>query len=92
MQNLIDNHERFKTIQDISLGADFEMEKPYKVPIKLRDWCDNLACHRNRSQDNNQKLTIIIDSHIKFERIHLFCDRNVYIERSLIFYSALEHI
>ncbi|GMB93747.1 Fic family protein [Helicobacter bizzozeronii] len=91
MQNLIDNHGRFKTIQNVVLGADFETEKPYKIPMTLKDWCDNLAYQLEHSQDNNQKLAIIMDAHIKFERIHPFSDGNGRTGRSLIFYSVLEH-
>ncbi|MFC3847878.1 Fic family protein [Helicobacter baculiformis] len=91
MQNLIDNHGRFKTIQNVVLGADFETEKPYKIPTTLKDWCDNLAYQLKHTQDNNQKLTIIMDAHIKFERIHPFSDGNGRTGRSLIFYSVLEH-
>ncbi|WP_104759402.1 Fic family protein [Helicobacter bizzozeronii] len=91
MQHLIDNHGGFKTIQNVVLGADFETEKPYKVPTTLKDWCDNLAYQLEHSQDNNQKLAIIMDSHIKFEHIHPFSDGNGRTGRSLIFYSVLEH-
>lgn len=91
MQHLIDNHGKFKTIQNVVLGADFETEKPYKVPTMLKDWCDNLAYQLEHTQDNNQKLAIIMDAHIKFERIHPFSDGNGRTGRSLIFYSVLEH-
>ncbi|CRF40936.1 MULTISPECIES: Fic family protein [Helicobacter] len=91
MQHLIDNHGKFKTIQNVVLGADFETEKPYKIPMTLKDWCDNLAYQLNLSQSDDHKLAIIMDAHIKFERIHPFSDGNGRTGRSLIFYSVLEH-
>ncbi|BCD48855.1 Fic family protein [Helicobacter suis] len=91
MQHLIDNHGKFKTIQNVVLGADFETEKPYKVPTTLKDWCDNLTYQLDRAQSDDQKLAIIMDAHIKFERIHPFNDGNGRTGRSLIFYSVLEH-
>ncbi|CRF45890.1 Fic family protein [Helicobacter heilmannii] len=91
MQHLIDNHGKFKTIQNVVLGADFETERPYKIPMTLKDWCDNLAYQLNLSQSDDHKLAIIMDAHIKFERIHPFSDGNGRTGRSLIFYSVLEH-
>ncbi len=73
------------------LGADFETEKPYKVPTTLKDWCDNLTYQLDRAQSDDQKPAIIMDAHIKFERIHPFNDGNGRTGRSLIFYSVLEH-
>ncbi|WP_163535151.1 Fic family protein [Helicobacter suis] len=90
MQHL-DNHGKFKIVQSVVLGADFETEKPYRVPTTLKDWCDNLAYQLDRAQSDDQKLAIIMDAHIKFERIHPFSDGNGRTGRSLIFYSVLEH-
>ena len=42
MKNLIENNGKFKESQNIISGANFETANPYKVPVLLREWCDNL--------------------------------------------------
>ncbi|WP_104747896.1 Fic family protein [Helicobacter cetorum] len=90
MKHLIENCGKFKTIANVVLGANFEPTAPFKVPMALKDWCDNLYYQLNNAKDDTQKLEIIMDSHIKFEHIHPFSDGNGRTGRMLIFYSVLE--
>ncbi|AFI06503.1 Fic family protein [Helicobacter cetorum] len=90
MSNLIENCGKFKTIPNVVLGANFEPTAPFKVPMVLKDWCDNLYYQLSSAKNDTQKLEIIMDSHIKFEHIHPFSDGNGRTGRMLIFYSVLE--
>lgn len=89
MANLIYNCGQFKTTQNMIVGATFETELPYKIPYILKDWCDNLN-FRLTNAKNEEKLKIILEQHIKFERIHPFSDGNGRVGRFLILYSALQ--
>lgn len=87
MANLIYN--QFKTTQNMIIGATFDTELPYKIPYILKDWCDNLNLALTNAK-NEEKLKIILEQHIKFEKAHPFSDGNGRVGRFLILYSTLQ--
>ncbi len=90
MDNLIYNKGEFKKTQNMIVGATFDTTEPYQVPYVLKDWIDNLEYCLANSSNDNEKLSHILDHHIKFEKIHPFSDGNGRVGRALIFYSCLE--
>ena len=90
MENLHDLNEKFKTTQNLILGAEFEPTKPYLVPFEIEDWCNNLSYRLENAKTNEEKVEIIMDQHIKFEKIHPFIDGNGRTGRLLIIHSCLK--
>ena len=90
MENLHDLNGKFKTTQNLILGAEFEPTKPYLVPFEIEDWCNNLSYRLDNAKTNEEKVEIIMDQHIKFEKIHPFNDGNGRIGRLLIIHSCLK--
>ena len=90
MENLHDLNGIFKTTQNLILGAEFEPTKPYLVPFEIEDWCDNLSYRLENAKTNEEKVEIIMDQHIKFEKIHPFNDGNGRTGRLLIIHSCLK--
>lgn len=90
MENLHDLNGKFKTTQNLILGAEFEPTKPYLVPFEIEDWCNNLSYRLENAKTNEEKVEIIMDQHIKFEKIHPFNDGNGRTGRLLIIHSCLK--
>jgi len=90
MENLHDLNGKFKTTQNLTLGAEFEPTKPYLVPFEIEDWCNNLSYRLDNAKTNKEKVEIIMDQHIKFEKIHPFNDGNGRTGRLLIIHSCLK--
>ena len=90
MENLHDLNGKFKTTQNLILGAEFEPIKPYLVPFEIEDWCDNLSYRLENAKTNEEKVEIIMNQHIKFEKIHPFNDGNGRTGRLLIIHSCLK--
>lgn len=90
MDNLIDNAGSFKSIPNLIIGADFETTKPYLVPTRMQEFCDNLKYQIEYSNSEDEKLRAILKAHFDFERIHPFSDGNGRVGRLLIFYSCLQ--
>lgn len=90
MENLLYNKGRFKTTQNMIIGAEFEPTLPYQVPIAIHQWSDNLQYKLETSPNEKEKVKSIVESHIHFERIHPFSDGNGRVGRLLMIYSCLE--
>ena len=90
MENLHDLNGKFKTTQNLILGVEFEPTKPYLVPFEIEDWCNNLSYRLENAKTNKEKVEIIMDQHIKFEKIHPFNDGNGRTGRLLIIHSCLK--
>ena len=90
MENLHDLNGKFKTTQNLILGAEFEPTKPYLVPFEIEDCCNNLSYRLDNAKTNEEKVEIIMDQHIKFEKIHPFNNGNGRTGRLLIIHSCLK--
>ena len=90
MENLHDLNGKFKTTQNLILGAEFEPTKPYLVPFEIEDWCNNLSYRLDNAKTKEEKVEIIMDQHIKFEKIHPFNDGNGRTGRLLIIHSCIK--
>lgn len=90
MENLLENAGHFKIPPNLIIGANFETTKPYLVPTRIHELCDNLDYQLQNTQDKDQKLKAILKAHFDFERIHPLSDGNGRVGRMMIFYSCLQ--
>ena len=90
IKDLIYNGGTFKTIPNIILGSNLETSKPYLVPSKLKDLCDNLYFRFENAKNEEDKISAILEAHIDFEKIHPFSDGNGRTGRAVMIYSCLE--
>lgn len=90
LQEIIDNAGAFKTHQNIILGANFTPTEPYLVQSELKNWCDTLEYRLDISDTIEEKIEVIMEQHLRFERIHPFSDGNGRTGRALIVHSCLQ--
>ncbi|CAN2325336.1 Fido domain-containing protein [Fusobacterium sp. oral taxon C10] len=55
---------------------NFETASSRETPYKIKEWFDNMEYQLKNSNSDSEKLKIILENHIKFERIHPFSDGN----------------
>lgn len=91
LENLVHNAGKFKTTQNMIIGATFETTLPYQVPYVLKDCLDNLNFRLDNAKNDDDKLKAILDYHIRFERIHPFSDGNGRTGRFAMFYLTLQN-
>lgn len=72
------NHERgqFKTQRNAIAGASFNTASVQETPLLMQQWIDNTNYRLSIAKSNEEKIKIILESHIQFERIHPFIDGN----------------
>ena len=90
MKNIDDRGGKFKIVQNIIAGADFDTTLPFMVPEELKKWTDDLSWRLNHAEKNQDKIEIIMEQHLRFERIHPFPDGNGRTGRALIIWSCLQ--
>lgn len=90
LQDIRDDAGAFKTIHNIILGADFIPTEPYLVQSELKNWCDTLEYRLKISNTVEEKIEVIMEQHLRFERIHPFSDGNGRTGRALIVHSCLQ--
>lgn len=91
MDHLNVNKGKFKTDYNAIKGADFETASPKDTPFLMQQWVDNLNYRLFNENGEKEKIKIILEAHINFERIHPFSDGNGRTGRMLMLYSLLEH-
>ncbi len=89
MDHLDFNRGKFKTSTNAIVGADFETTPPEKTPTMMYQWVNNLNYQLKMATSNIEKIKIILEKHIEFERIHPFSDGNGRTGRMLINYLLL---
>ncbi len=90
LTNIDSRGGHFKVIQNMITGADFETVHPYMVPEEIKKWTDDLSWRLKQAKTEREKVEIIMDQHIRFERIHPFSDGNGRTGRALIIWSCLQ--
>lgn len=90
MTNIDDRGGKFKIVQNIIAGTDFDTTLPFMVPEELKKWTDDLSWRLNKPGSADKKIEIIMDQHLRFERIHPFPDGNGRTGRALIVWSCLQ--
>ena len=76
LNRLNHNAGNFKTDYNYIRGADFETASPSETPYKMKEWFENMDYQLKNSNSDSEKLKIILENHIKFERIHPFSNGN----------------
>lgn len=84
MTDLREDAGLYKRTNNIILGANFETVKPYKIPYEMQNWCDDYNFKIKNAKTNKEKVEVILEQHIKFEKIHPFADGNGRTGRLLI--------
>lgn len=80
----------FKEAENRITGAAFIPTHPSQVPQALTQWCDTLAYHLEHAASDAEKVEVIMDQHIRFERIHPFADGNGRTGRALMIHSCMQ--
>lgn len=88
LQNIDPRAGQFKVSENMILGASFLPVHPSKVIPSLIRWCDSLEYRLKQAAGEEEKVKILMDSHIKFEKIHPFSDGNGRTGRALIVFSC----
>lgn len=91
MDRLLFDRGQFKANDNMILGAEFQMASPSETPFLMQQLVDNLTYRLEISDSDEDKLLAILDSHIRFERIHPFSDGNGRTGRMVLNYSLLKH-
>ena len=71
MENLHDLNGKFKTTQNLILGAEFEPTKPYLVLFEIEDCCNNLS-YNGHAQKTRQQHESAVTHHA--DRAHRTVD------------------
>ena len=90
LQDIREDKGAFKTVRNVIIGTDFIPTEPYLVPAELKNWCHTLENRLNISNTVEEKIEVIMEQHLRFERIHPFSDGNGRTGRALIVHSCLQ--
>lgn len=90
LQDIREDTGVFKTVHNIIVGTDFMPTEPCLVQLELKNWCDTLEYRLNLSNTMEEKIEVIMEQHLRFERIHPFSDGNGRTGRALIVHSCLQ--
>ena len=91
LNRLNHNAGNFKTDYNYIRGADFETASPSETPYKMNEWFENMSFQLKNSNSDIEKIKIILEYHIKFERIHPFSDGNGRTGRLIMLALMLEN-
>lgn len=90
MDRLQYDRGQFKSVENAILGVDFMTASVQETPLLMQRWVDNLNYRLDLTVSAQEKIGIIAEAHITFERIHPFADGNGRTGRMLLNYSLLE--
>ncbi|HHW38278.1 MAG TPA: Fic family protein [Bacillales bacterium] len=91
MDRLQYDRGQFKSVENAIVGADFMTASVQETPMLMQQWVDNLNYRLDTATDSKEKLSIIAEAHIAFERIHPFADGNGRTGRIVMNYSLMQH-
>lgn len=80
----------FKKDDNAIIGATFQTASAQETPSLMAQWIRNLQYQLEHAQSDEEKIKIIGDFHIQFERIHPFSDGNGRTGRMIMNYSLLQ--
>lgn len=85
------NRGNFKNISNAIVGAEFDTASPEQTPNLMYQWLKNYEYLIENAQTEEEKVRVILEKHIEFERIHPFNDGNGRTGRMIMLYSLLEN-
>lgn len=83
---------QFKTQQNAIRGAEFQTATPEETPLLLSQWADNTNYRLDSSNNEQEILDVLADTHIQFERIHPFSDGNGRAGRLILMYLSMKYL
>ena len=90
-KNTIATAGKFKQNENYIVGSDFSTASVYETPFLVQQWVDNTNFQLNNAKNKDEILKILMEAHIKFERIHPFDDGNGRTGRELINLELAKH-
>lgn len=85
------NRGNFKNISNAIVGAEFDTASLEQTPNLMYQWLNNYEYLIENAKTEEEKIRIILEKHIEFERIHPFNDGNGRTGRMIMLYSLLEN-
>ncbi|MGL6099595.1 MAG: Fic family protein [Fusobacteriaceae bacterium] len=85
------NRGNFKNISNAIVGAEFDTASPEQTPNLMYQWLNNYEYLIENAQTEEERVRVILEKHIEFERIHPFNDGNGRTGRMIMLYSLLEN-
>ena len=82
---------QFKEHDNAIIGANFQTASAKETPELMLQWVDNLNYQLSHTKSEEEKIKVIVDFHIQFERIHPFSDGNDRTGRMMMNYSLLQN-
>lgn len=89
MDNLLEEPGKYKQFENYIVGAEFKTAEPFEVGYKIKEWCESLNKKLEVATNLDEKIEILFESHIQFERIHPFQDGNGRTGRLLLNYELI---
>lgn len=83
---------QFKTQQNAIRGAEFQTATPEETPLLMSQWADNTNYRLDSSNNEQEILDVLADTHIQFERIHPFSDGNGQAGRLILMYLSMKYL
>lgn len=90
MDRLQHDKGQFKKQQNAIVGADFMTATPTETPMLMQQWVDNTLYRLELAITELEKLSVLAEMHIVFERIHPFSDGNGRVGRMILLFQALQ--
>lgn len=81
----------FRKGDNAILGATFSTPKASEVYSKIREWLANTNYRLSISKTNDEKIDVILEQHLQFEKIHPFSDGNGRVGRMIMLLQALQN-
>lgn len=89
LDRLQDDRGKFKKTQNAIVGAEFRTASPDETSMLMKQWVDNTNYQLEHAESSKDKLNILAESHILFERIHPFSEGNGRTGRMVLMYQSL---
>lgn len=90
-KNTLPTAGKFKQNENYIVGTNFSTASVYETPFLMQQWVENTNFQLSNAKNDDEVLKILMDAHVKFERIHPFDDGNGRTGRELINLELAKH-
>ncbi|RIX60038.1 Fic family protein [Paenibacillus nanensis] len=91
MDRLHHERGRFKSKENLILGASFQTASPTETPTLMHQWLQKLNDQIQQAKSQYDIIASVCSSHIEYERIHPFADGNGRTGRLLMMHLLLRN-